>query len=214
MLRGSLTNRTQTTRSTSKQLVTSSQLKTVKQQNLASPISKSGSIKASSSHSTKNIISKARSENVITKSSDDSTIKKKKSREQAGYSEKRGLSTIYMPKSTTNKLDIKSNEKTVHRTMRDKVKLQDVAKANRTKPRMSSRERRKSRTLSPSEVKMLHGTVKKPNAMGKIKQNKNITQVKDNNLELRTDSDEGDYEYEDDFEVKKRKRIPKQLYYT
>lgn len=159
-------------------------------------------MKASSSRSSKNIaVSKTRSENVITKSNDDSTIKKRKSREPAGYSEKRGLSTIYMPKSTTNKLDIKSNEKIVHPTTRDREKLQVVPKAN-TKPRMSSRERRKSRTLSPSEVKMLHSSVKRPDAAEKIEQNKNIAQ---DNLNPQTDSDGGDYEYEDDFEVKKKK---------
>nr|XP_012223015.1 PREDICTED: LOW QUALITY PROTEIN: WD repeat-containing protein 60 [Linepithema humile] len=189
----SVTSRTHSTRSTSKQSSGSSQLKTTKQ-SLTSSTSKSNPIKALSSQSItkKSTSSKTRSENVV-KSSDDSTVKKRKSREQAEYSEKRGSSTIYMPKSTTSKLNVKSNEKTAHRTSRD-GKLQDSSIPDRTKPRMPSRERRKSRTLSPSEIRMLHSAIKRPN-IEKMEQKKNDTR---SNVQM--DSDEEIYDYEDDFE--------------
>lgn len=192
-----MTSRTHSIRSTSKQSSGSSQLKT--KQSLTSSTSKSNPVKAFSSQSIiKSTSSKTRSENV--KLSDDSTVKKRKSREQAGYSEKRGTSTIYMPKSTTSKLNTKSNEKTVHRTSRDKEKLQDSSTLDRTKPRMPSRERRKSRTLSPSEIKMLHNAIKRP-SVEKIEQKKN-----DIRSDVQTNSDEETYDYEDDFEVRKYKK--------
>ncbi|XP_071653960.1 cytoplasmic dynein 2 intermediate chain 1 [Temnothorax longispinosus] len=187
--------RTQSTRSTSKPSVSSSQVRTVKQ---VSSTSKSSPRITSSSHliTQKSTTSKTRSENAL-KSSDDSTVKKRKSREQqAGYSEKRGQSTIYVPRSTASKLNVKSNEKTVHRSSRDKEKSQDSPAPDRTKPRMSSRERRKSRTLSPSEVRMLHSAVRRPNVVEKVEQKK----TSDSRSHTQADSNEADYDYEDDFE--------------
>ncbi|XP_020278948.1 WD repeat-containing protein 60 isoform X2 [Pseudomyrmex gracilis] len=207
-LQRSLTSRMQSTRTTSKQSAGSSQFKTDKQ---SLSTTKSGLIKASSSTSRSSLVkapsgnsvtktstsSKARSENVA-KSSDDSVVKKRKSREQPGYSEKRGLSTIYIPKSTANKLSVKSNEKTVQRISRSKEKLQDSSVANQSKWRMPSRERRKSRTLSPSEIKMLHSAIKRPDAMNKVTQKKNVaTDKRSDNAQ--SDSDK-EYDYEDDFE--------------
>ncbi|XP_011148975.1 WD repeat-containing protein 60 isoform X2 [Harpegnathos saltator] len=186
----SLTSRTQPTRSTSKQPVSSSQPKTIKQ-SLTPSTSKSSLVKASlSSHSMKmNASSKTRAENLAAKSNDDSTVKRRKSRE-AGYSEKRGLSTIYVPKSTTSKLNVKPNEKITSQT---KGKTQDIPVSGRTKPRMSSRERRKSRTLSPSEIRMLHSAIGRPSDVDKdTKQNKGRN--------AQANSDETGYEYEDDFE--------------
>lgn len=199
LLQNSVTSRTHSTKSVSKQSSGSSQSKTTKQ-NLTS--SKSNSVKASSSQSImkKSTSSKTRSENVV-KSSDDSTVKKRKSREQGGYSEKRGLSTVYMPKSTADKHNIKTNEKTAYRTSRDKEKLKNASVPDQTKPRMSSRERRKSRTLSPSEVRMLHSAIKRPNVQDKIEQKKNDTRSN-----VQTDSDEDIYDYEDDFEVREYKK--------
>ncbi|XP_014469680.1 PREDICTED: WD repeat-containing protein 60 [Dinoponera quadriceps] len=190
----SSTSRMQSTRSTSKQSVGSSQFKTVKQ-SLAPSTSKTGLVKtSSSSQSTKvSTSSKTRSEKPA-KLSDDSTVKRRKSRE-AGYSEKRGLSTIYVPKSTTSKLNAKLNEKTGSRATRDKGKLPDAPAPDRTKARMSSRERRKSRTLSPSEIRMLHSVTRQP---GSTEQSKG--RDKNSRPNAQADSGEADYEYEDDFE--------------
>lgn len=196
------TSRTQSTKS-NKQLVGSSQPKIVKQ-NLSSLTSRSSLVKASSSsHSTKaNTNSKMRTEKLATKSNDDSTVKKRKSRE-AGYSEKRGLSTIYVPKSTTSKVNIIPNEKT-SRTKKDKGK--DASASNQAKPRIPSRERRKSRTLSPSEIKMLHSAIRRPGNAG-IERNRDTMRGKESCPNVQVDSEEADYEYEDDFEVKKETRI-------
>lgn len=192
MSQSSMTNRTHSTKNTIKQPTGSSQFKSVKQ-NAASLTSKSGPIKASSSHSIKKSTStrSTRSENVPMKSSDDSTVKKRKSREQTGYSEKRGLSTIYMPKAAASKINIKSSEKTEPRVTRgDGEKSRGAAVVDQTKSRMPSKERRKSRTLSPSEIRMLHSAVKRSGAAEKI-----------DSRNTQPDSNEGDYDYEDDFEV-------------
>lgn len=144
---------------------------------------------ASSNHVTrKSTSSKVKSESV-TKLNDD-IVKKRKSREPA-YSEKRGLSTMYVPKSNASTLNINRNEKAVHRTSRDKEKLQDTFVPNSSKPRISSRERRKSRTLSPSEIKMLHSATRR-------------SDERSNHEDAQADFDDADYDYEDDFEVKKR----------
>lgn len=195
----SSTSRTPSIRSTNKQSVGSVQTRTTKQ----SSASKSNSINASSSHVTnKSTSSKMKSESV-TKLNDDSMVKKRKSRESVGHSEKRGLSTMYIPKSTAGKL--KPNEKTAHRTSRDKEKLQDSSVRNQSKPRISSRERRKSRTLSPSEVKMLHSASKRPEKVGQNSSTSNHRQA------AQMDSDNTNYDYEDDFEVKKAKSLSADL---
>ncbi|GAB1859922.1 Wd repeat-containing protein 60 [Camponotus japonicus] len=194
LLKNSITNRTQSIRSTSKPSTGSSQVKTVQQSSSSSTL-KSSPHNASSSHLLKKSTnSKTKSENAI-KSNDDSTVKKRKSREQTGYSEKRGLSTVYMPKPIASKL--KSNEKTVHRTSRDKEKLQDSS--DQIKPQLSTEKRRQSRTLSPSEIRMLHSAAKKPEKAEKIEQKKNIT-TDAPNYSAQADSDQADYNYEDDFE--------------
>ncbi|KAG5308893.1 WDR60 protein, partial [Pseudoatta argentina] len=198
LLQNSLT-RTQLIRNTIKSSAGSSQVKTVKQ---VSSTSKSSPLNTSSSHSLmkKSTTSKIRPENVI-KSSDDNTVKKRKSREQVGYPEKRGQSTIYMPKSTTNQLNIKSNEKIAIRVSRDKEKSQDHSAPNRTKQRMLSRERRKSRTLSPSEIRMLHSAIRRPDIVEK-EQKKDV--LTDSHSGIQADLNEVNYDYEDDFEVRKK----------
>lgn len=201
LLKNSNTNRTQSIRNTNKLSTGSSQIKTVKQSSSSSTL-KSSLHNASSSHLLKKSTnSKTRSENAI-KSSDDSTVKKRKSREQTGYLEKRGLSTVYMPKPIASKL--KSNEKTMYRTSRDKEKLRDSS--DQVKPRLSSKERRQSRTLSPSEIRMLHSALKRPEKAEKIEQKKNITTDAPDYSDAQADLDQADYDYEDDFEVKKYMR--------
>ncbi|XP_070155041.1 cytoplasmic dynein 2 intermediate chain 1 isoform X2 [Polyergus mexicanus] len=199
LLQNSITNRTRPTRNISKPSIGSSQVKTIKQSSSSSTL-KSSPHNASSSHllTKKNINSKTKSENAI-KLNDDNTVKRN-SREQTGYSEKRGFSKIYMSKPITNKLNIKSNEKTVYRTSRDKEKLQDFSVFDQAKSQLLSRERRKSRTLSPSEVKMLHSAVKRPEIAEKIEQKKNISTDPPDHPDAKAESDQADYDYEDDFE--------------
>ncbi|KAL0113853.1 hypothetical protein PUN28_011292 [Cardiocondyla obscurior] len=190
-----ISTRAQSSKSTTKPFTESSQLKTVKQ--VSSTRTKSSQLNTSSSQSLtkRSTISKTKSENA-TKLNDDNTVKKRKSRE-VGYSEKRGQSTIYMPKSTTSKPNVKSNETVVNRTPKDKEKLQDFPAPDRVKPQMPSKERRKSRTLSPSEVRMLHSVVKKSDVMDKENQKKSVAEK---SQMQQVDSDEADYDYEDDFE--------------
>lgn len=197
MSHSSSTSRTQSSRSSNKQSVGSAQLKTVRQ-SLTSSTAKSNLNASSTGHSTKvSTSSRTKTDKLATKPSDDSTTKKRKSRE-AGYSEKRGLSTIYVPKPATSKLNTKSTtEKTASRT-RDKEKLRDAP--GQTKPRMSSKERRKSRTLSPSEIRMLHSAIKRPDNVGP--ENRVAAKDKNSRGNVQAGLDEADYEYEDDFEVK------------
>jgi len=185
----------QSNKNTNKQSIGSVQAKNTKQ----SLASKSNSINASSSHVIKKSINSKTKSESITKLDDDSMIKKRKSREQVGHLEEKALSTIYqMPKSNASKL--KANEKIVHRMSNDKEK-QDFSIPNRTKPRVSSRERRKSRTLSPSEIKMLHNAMNKPDITETIEQKKNVPRNDHQNAQA--DLNDADYDYEDDFEVEK-----------
>jgi len=197
--------RTQSIKNTIKSSVGSSEVKTVKQ---VSSASKSSPLNTLSNHSLtkKNIASKIKPESTV-KSSDDSTIKKRKPRE-VGYSEKRGQSTIYMPRSITNKLNVKSNEKIAHRVSRDKEKSQDLPTSDQTKPRISSRERRKSRTLSPSEIRMLHSAVRRPDVIEKVEQRKN--DITDSHSATQADVSIED-DYEDDFEVRKKEEVRKKF---
>lgn len=198
----SLTIKEQLIRNTHKQPIATSQLKSIKQ-NATSSISKSSPANASSSHLIKKSTSTKIKSETINKSNNDST--KRRSREQKGYSEKRGVSTVYVPESTVSKLNIKSNEKVIHRTTKDKERSREAVAHNQTKPRLSSRERRKSRTLSPSEVRMLHSAVKKPAATETTKRQRYKTVTANNHSSA--DSDDANYDYEDDFEVKKCKQI-------
>lgn len=87
--------------------------------------------------------------------------------------DKRGVSSIYMPKKTAKVI---KNDKKINDSMR-------VNESTSSKKRISSSERRRrSRTLSPSEVKMLHKNI-----------NENL------NVKSRKQSSEDD-NYEDDFE--------------
>ncbi|XP_012543716.1 WD repeat-containing protein 60 isoform X2 [Monomorium pharaonis] len=194
LLQNTLT-RTQLTKNITKSSIRPSQVKTVKQ---VSSTSKSSSLNTSSNYLlTKNsTTSKIRPENA-TKLSDDSIVKKRKSREQVGYSEKRGQSTIYKPKTNVSKLNTKSSEKITCRTSKDEEKSQNPPVSDQTKPRISSSERRKSRTLSPSEIRMLHSAVNRLNVEEKTEQKKNMVTV---GPDMQADSDDANYDYEDDFE--------------
>lgn len=103
-------------------------------------------------------------------------------------SEKRGTSTLYVPESNTSKLKsltAKQSSDSKVLPSRKSHDKKDILKESKSK-RTSSRERRKSRTLSPSEVKVLHSTI--------AIQNQNV------DCATKLNSDE-DFDYEDDFEV-------------
>ena len=109
--------------------------------------------------------------------------------------EKRGSSTIYMPKSNASKLSsltTKQSTESIILETRKHIDRNDKLKERQDKKRQSSRERRKSRTLSPSEVRVLHS------AVGPRQVEKKSAEIE---VAAKPDSDE-DFEYEDDFEVR------------
>ncbi|OAD59275.1 WD repeat-containing protein 60, partial [Eufriesea mexicana] len=128
-----------------------------------------------------------------TKKSSTNAIKGSKSssgRIQSNYSEKRGLSTIYIPQSLTSKLNAKLNKSANYASKR---KEQDKIHSNTLVETTSKfRQCRLSRTLSPSEVKMLHFTTNIPNSSEDLDQN-NKKQAE----ALQADNED---DYEDDFE--------------
>lgn len=72
-------------------------------------------------------------------------------RVQSYYNEKRGESSVFAPKDAAERLGSFSR---ALETRKSREKSQ--AEVSSDKPRLSSRERRRSRTLSPSEVKVLN----------------------------------------------------------
>ncbi|XP_034952278.1 WD repeat-containing protein 60 [Chelonus insularis] len=119
--------------------------------------------------------------------------------------EKRGVSTIYMPKRSTSTLkqsspaavktskDLDKGREKNHEKHRSREKSETKAKgssqeASSSKHRLPSRERRKSRTLSPSEVKMLNRNLNNHGGVSSSKKKSG------------KHSSSSEYEYEDDFE--------------
>ncbi|KAF7995227.1 hypothetical protein HCN44_004699 [Aphidius gifuensis] len=103
-----------------------------------------------------------------------STITSNSKSKKLNDNDKRGVSSIYMPKKTTKVI---KNDKKINDSMR-------INESTSSKKRISSSERRRrSRTLSPSEVKMLHKNI-----------NENL------HVKNRKQSSENDDDYEDDFE--------------
>ncbi|XP_046625405.1 cytoplasmic dynein 2 intermediate chain 1 isoform X1 [Neodiprion virginianus] len=137
-----------------------------------------------------------------------------KSKEKASksYSEKRGSSSIYLPKTirssnaaTTRTSSQVIASKTSSVSTRDKQregKSESPYKSAENKPRRTSRERKKSRTLSPSEIKMLHQAMKTDKAANDSLSKKDNNLVKSHGEQNRTATNDNtdDYEYEDDFE--------------
>ncbi|XP_012260238.2 cytoplasmic dynein 2 intermediate chain 1 isoform X1 [Athalia rosae] len=117
------------------------------------------------------------------------------------YSEKRGTSSIYLPESTrssnivTSKTSgqvIKSKSNSLSTRDREKpAQTHNKSQSAKDVPRRSSRERKKSRTLSPSEVKILHSVMKTANMINNSKNGKDNSTANDA---------AHDYDYEDDFE--------------
>ncbi|XP_076229154.1 uncharacterized protein LOC116431592 isoform X2 [Nomia melanderi] len=125
------------------------------------------------------------------KSSSSSIVKSSRSstgRTQSNYSERRGLSTIYVPPSLSTRL----NSKSINKDNRSISQEEGRAKINSNskeeiKSRSKSRQRKLSRTLSPSEIKMVHSATSRPD----------LTQ---RNQRKSPEAVEDEDDYEDDFE--------------
>ncbi|XP_050593716.1 cytoplasmic dynein 2 intermediate chain 1 [Bombus affinis] len=166
--------------------------------------SKSVPVKESFSSTSKSNINKSRisSKSILTtktqtelmKKSDINAVKSSKSssgRIQSNYSEKRGQSTIFIPQSLTTKLNAKLSNKSTSSVSKNGEEVKTYSsETTESKPR--SRQRRLSRTLSPSEVKMLHSANNRSDPVQKTDQKK-----KEKIEILQTDNE---YDYEDDFE--------------
>lgn len=168
--------------------------------------SKSVPVKESFSSTSKSNINKSRisSKSILTtktqtelmKKSDINAVKSSKSssgRIQSNYSEKRGQSTIFIPQSLTTKLNAKLSNKSTSSVSKNGEEVKTYSsETTESKPR--SRQRRLSRTLSPSEVKMLHSATNRSDPVQKMDQKKK------EKIEIHQTDNE--YDYEDDFEVK------------
>ena len=112
---------------------------------------------------------------------------------QSSYSEKRGISTVYIPQTTTGKLNVKSARKSTSSVLRNEEKTRESSRTE-NESKLKSRQRKLSRTLSPSEVKMLHSAAYRSSSAKRVDQS-------NRNPAERTQTND-DYDYEDDFEVK------------
>ena len=113
---------------------------------------------------------------------------------QSNYSEKRGLSTIFIPQSLTSKINTKSSNKSINSISKEEEKVRTRSNSSETtESKLRSRQRRLSRTLNPDEVKVLHSATSRSNSIQKTDQSKK------EKIEVQTDNK---YNYEDDFEVK------------
>lgn len=149
-----------------------------------------------SSTSERNIASnKVRDSNTtkkihLARSTDTKPLKK----HQSGYSEKRGLSTIYIPKSNLTGNSSKGKKETVKEVTNKTMSNNSVSKS---KSDPQSKIRRNSRTLSSEEVKVLHSLMRKDNSKREVPKKKEvITKQKGTDQNKHDD----DY-YADDFEV-------------
>lgn len=169
-----------------------------------------------SSNSSPTVASKSKTK-VMTKSSGDSS---KLRMEKKSNSEKRGISTIFMPKTEVARKMTKSmgpkEVSKIHMTSgrhkdspstkvaSDRGKNSSVKSKNDplTRQRLPSRERRRSRTLSPSEVKILHSRsqIADNGSKNLVQSFSHSTPVKNTKINDNNETDE-DYVYEDDFEV-------------
>ncbi|KAK9295652.1 hypothetical protein QLX08_010078 [Tetragonisca angustula] len=111
---------------------------------------------------------------------------------QSNYSEKRGLSTIFIPQSLTSKINTKSSNKSINSISKEEEKVRTRSNSSETtESKLRSRQRRLSRTLNPDEVKVLHSATSRSNSIQKTDQSKK------EKIEVQTDNK---YNYEDDFE--------------
>ncbi|XP_043267572.1 cytoplasmic dynein 2 intermediate chain 1 [Venturia canescens] len=167
------------------------------------------------SSSSPTIASKSKTKGMTKSSADSSRMKT----ERRGNSEKRGTSTIFMPKTEASQKSSKSmGSKEVSKTRTssnrnkdpsqtkvalDKEKSSSVKSKNdhSTRQRLPSRERRRSRTLSPSEVKILHSRsqIAESNSKNMVESLSYASKLKSTKIDNKIEADEK-YVYEDDFE--------------
>ncbi|CAL7937715.1 unnamed protein product [Xylocopa violacea] len=168
--------------------------------------SKSNPVKESLSSTSKSNVSssnKISSRSIFTyKSSIDPTrklstgsavrsIRNTNGRVQGGYSEKRGLSTIYVPESLATKLNAKLSNKNTTSVLKNEEQVKTQSSTPKViESSTKVRQRRLSRTLSPSEIKVLHSAMSRPGSTQ--------TQSKEKQAEISPRDNE--YDYEDDFE--------------
>jgi hypothetical protein len=110
---------------------------------------------------------------------------------ESQYNEKRGISSIYIPKDVVSQLSYKNK---LSETKRTKDKPTSSKNVEKPMPRYSSRERQRSRTLSPCEIKVLQDKSNKINL-----ENFKKEETKEA-LPIENDPDTT-CNYEDDFEV-------------
>ncbi|XP_015434897.1 PREDICTED: WD repeat-containing protein 60 [Dufourea novaeangliae] len=127
------------------------------------------------------------------------TSKSSTGRIQSNYSEKRGLSTVYVPPSLTTKLNIKSASRDSKSVSKEEQKTKVNSNPKReNNSTLKSRQRKLSRTLSPSEVKMLHSATNRANSLQRDQNLKNQPVAHQINS---VDDYEDDFEdYESDFQ--------------
>ncbi|XP_012287653.1 WD repeat-containing protein 60 isoform X2 [Orussus abietinus] len=167
-----------------------------------------GSPRVTNHVTNKSTTSRTHSES-IRKVTSSKEVDRSKAREKnrTGYTEKRGTSDIYIPKAQTSKYGSKSTDETrvkntessqvKDRGRRSEPKKTETGKESRH--RLPSQERRKSRTLSPSEVKVLHSNANKSNVVRKT--TSTTLPVKNNpKIDNASNNADSEYEYEDDFE--------------
>ncbi|XP_017878315.1 WD repeat-containing protein 60 isoform X2 [Ceratina calcarata] len=158
----------------------------------SNPIKENTQTMAKSNTNNPKMLTSKISTDAIKKLNNNNAVKSSKSsgtRMQSGYSEKRGQSTVYIPQSMTSKLNAKLSSKNVASVSKSEEQIR--RRSNDTESKPKSRQRKLSRTLSPSEVKMLHSAINGPDSLQKVDQSKK----KQAQEEI---SDE--YDYEDDFE--------------
>ncbi|XP_046749991.1 cytoplasmic dynein 2 intermediate chain 1 isoform X2 [Diprion similis] len=141
-------------------------------------------------------------------------VERNKSKEKASksYSEKRGSSSIYLPKTarssnavtnrTSSQVIASQTSSVPTRDEQREGKSESLYKSAEKKPRRASRERKKSRTLSPSEIKVLHQAIKTDKAANDSlsKKDNNLVKSLEEQNQTATNNNTDDYEYEDDFE--------------
>ncbi|CAK9824334.1 Cytoplasmic dynein 2 intermediate chain 1 [Anthophora retusa] len=153
-------------------------------------------VKETLSLTSKSNVSSKTSTDHLKKSSSNNTMKNSRStsgRVQSSYSEKRGLSTIFVPQSASSKLNTKLPNKSSVSTSKNEEQVRIHTSAlETTESKVKSRQRKLSRTLSPSEVKMLHSATSRQDS------SKILDQTKQKQLEV--PQIDNDYDYEDDFE--------------
>ncbi|KAI4497711.1 hypothetical protein M0802_007251 [Mischocyttarus mexicanus] len=163
-------------------------------------VSKSNTSKSLSTSSTleRNVASnKTRDSSVKKSHSVHNTNAKPTKMYQSTYSEKRGLSTIYIPKPNLIGNSSKEKKNTV-KDVTKKTTSNNSESADKNDPQ--SKIRRRSRTLSSSEVKILHTVMHKENSKQEASKNK---EIKTNTIpkQKSTNQDEHDENYyADDFE--------------